>query len=344
MKKILILIGTLFLISCNKQENGINIENLNFTIQSRYGTHYITGYEIPFKATDSHGNDITSSVKFYINGTKIPGSTYLFDRVGYYMITAQWNLGGGTIKESQNRIEALVTNPRNETFVLLEDFTGTWCVNCPRVHYKIDQLLHQHDHVYAIAIHDRGHQTDPFHFEKVSELTQTYQISGYPTALINRKDVWNEENSSVEQYLQRTQALGLKIENTFNNNTLNISVKVRFDMDLKNEHYKLVVYALENNLHADQANSTDYYGGQDPIPGMEHNHVLRHAFTQVLGDEIPASQCHFDNEFTWHFSGDLPSNIADPAHVEIIAFVVEGNDRPRVINSKKTKINSSADY
>jgi thiol-disulfide isomerase/thioredoxin len=344
MKKILILSGIILFISCNKQEEGIDVSSLHFTIESPFGTHYITDYEIPFTAKDANGNDITPSVKFYIDGNEIQDNTYIFQQPGNHTVTARWDLGGGTFKEADNQIDASVITPRHDTYVLIEDFTGTWCVNCPRVQYKIEQLLQQNNRVYAVAIHDKANDHDPFHFDQVGELTTEYDIYGYPTPLINREEVWDEETASVNEYLNRIKPLGLKIENTFNGTTLDITVKVRFDMDLQRENYKLVVFALENNLHADQANATNYYGGQNPIPNMEHDHVLRHAFTSVLGDPIPSNECGFDNEYVWTYSGSMPSVIDDVNNVEFMAFVVKGDEKPVVVNIKKTELNDASDY
>ncbi len=344
MKKLIVLSVLATLISCNKQEEGIDINTLHFSIETPYGTHFITGYEIPFTARDNNGNDITQSVDFFINGTPVQGNTHVFQQPGNYTVTARWNLGGGAVKDADNQITASVIHPRHNTYVVIEDFTGTWCVNCPRVQYKIEQLLAQNTEVYAVAIHDKANQTDPFHFDGVEDLTSTYNIAGYPTPLLNREEVWDEEVASVNAYLSKTKPLGLRVENTFDGTSLNLTVKVRFDMDLQRENYKLVVFALENGLHADQANATNYYGGQDPIPDMEHNHVLRHAFTSVLGDDIPANQCFFDNEYTWTYSGDMPSQIEDFNNAEFIAFVVQGDQTPVIVNAKKASVNQTADY
>jgi len=329
--------------SCNRQEAGIDLETLHFNISSPYGSHYITDYEIPFRAIDTNGNDITGSVIFYVDGQKIDGNTYVFRQGGNHRISAEWDLGGA-YKEADNVIDAQVITPRNPTYVIIEDFTGTWCVNCPRVHYKLEQLLDQTDRVFALAIHDRSHETDPFHFDQVDELTAAYDIYGYPTPLLNRSEVWDEETASVNEYLEKTRPAGIKIENTFDGTTLQLTVKVRFDMDLQQEGYRLAVFASENGLHADQANATSYYGGQNPIPNMEHDHVLRHAFTSVLGDPIPAGECYFDNEFTWTYTGTLPANISNPDEAEFTAMLLKGDQAPVVINVKQTAINTSTGY
>ncbi len=347
MKQILVLIFSLIisLTACNKQEKGVDISQISFEISSPYGEHFITDYDIVFKAVDNDGNDITNAVVFKINGNPVQGSTYRFTNAGTYTVTADWDLGGGAVVESQNSIQAQVEAPRNPTYVLIEDFTGTWCVNCPRVTYKLEQAMAQNNKIVAVAIHDKGFQNDPFHFDDVNILTNAYNISGYPTPLLNRESVWDEELQSITDAENRTKPLGIRMENQLTGNQVQLTVKVRFDMDLRFKNLKLVVFALENNLHADQANSTNYYGGQDPIPNFEHNHVLRYSFTHVLGDDIPSGETAYNNEYTWTYSGPLPANIADPAHVDFVAFVMDADNTPgTVINAKKVSINQTADY
>ncbi len=329
--------------ACNRQEKGIDISNIHFRISSPYGTHYITGKEIPFRATDANGNDITSAVTFLVDGQAIAGSSHIFRQAGHHTVGAVWDLGG-TEKQADENLEAEVIDPRSRTRVLIDDFTGTWCVNCPRVIYHLEEAMQQVDGIVPVAIHNRGYNTDPFHFEGVEELATAYNISAYPTPLLNRKEVWDEQVASIREELARPAVLGIRIENRVMGNRLDISVDVRFDMDLPEDTLKIVVYALENGLHADQANATQYYGGQDPIPGFEHNHVLRHSFTSVLGDDIPAGEQRFDHVYRWTYSGEIPSEISDSAQMELVAFVVKGSEKPYVVNVNKTAIDETCDY
>jgi len=340
---ILSLFALFFIGGCNRQEAGLDTDNVSFEISSPFGTHYITDYEISFQATDKDGQDITSSVIFYVDSAAIDGHTYIFTRPGNHIIYAEWDLGG-IIKTSDNRIRAEVDTPRHATYVLVEDFTGTWCVNCPRVQYKLDRLMERYDRVYALAVHNGAHQNDPFHFEGVDELAQVYGITAYPTPLLNRREVWDEEPESVENFLLQSVPAGIQIISHIDGSTLTWEVNVRFDTDLQDDTYRLAIYASENGLHADQANATPYYGGQNPIPDFEHNHVLRHAFTNVLGDPIPSESCKYDNIYRRTYTGPLPAEISDPSHAEFTAILLKGNERPVVINVKQAPVNTDSGY
>lgn len=346
MKKFLLFVGMILIVltACNRQEAGIDISQMHFRIQSPYGNHYLTGKDIPFEATDANGNDITPSVRFAINGQSIGGSSYRFSAAGDYTVTATWDLGGGATVTADDTIHAHVIAPRSQTRVLIEDFTGTWCVNCPRVIYHLEQAMQQVPGIVPVAIHNRGYNTDPFHYDGVETLASEYGINAYPTPLINRTEVWDETTGHVQQYLQEIVPLGISVHNALNGNQWDITVKVRFDMDLQRDTLRLVVFVTEDHLHADQANTTSYYGGQNPIPNFEHNHVLRHSFTDPLGDAIPQAQQTFDNEYTWTYSGPVPAAVSDPANMRVTAFVVRGTNQAKTVNVNEANVNENADY
>jgi len=334
----------LLLTACNKQEEGVDLSDLHFRIDSPYGTHFITDYEIPFRAIDNRGNDITSAVHFSVDGQAIEGTSYTFDREGTYTVTALWDLGGGLTKPADDTLHVSIIAPRNTSRVLIEDFTGTWCVNCPRVIYHLEQALQQTDRVVPVSIHNRGYNEDPFHFAGVDTLAAAYGIEAYPTPLLERRQVWDEEMASIDEYLNLPRPLGIQLANRLEGNQLQLTVEVRFDMDMPEDTLKLVVYALENGLIADQANATSYYGGENPIPDFEHNHVLRYAFTPVLGLRLPPGVQHFDSIYRWTYNGPVPSEIASPERADFVAFVLRGDTRGITINSNKTHINETSTY
>jgi len=344
MVRMLVWLAALTFVACNKQEKGIDLSALHFRIESPYGTHYITDFPVPFRAIDDKGNDITPSVRFWVDGRPVDSAVYVFSQPGNYAVTALWDLGGGLTKAADDTLHASVIAPRHTSHVLIEDFTGTWCVNCPRVIYHLEEVLRQTDRVVPVSIHNRGYNEDPFHFDGVDTLARAYGIQAYPTPLMERRQVWDERMESIREALNRPRPLGLRMHISLAGDRLDLQVDVRFDMDMPEDSLRLVVYALENGLRADQANATDYYGGENPLRNFEHNHVLRHAFTSVLGRPVPARLQHFDSIYRWHYQGPLPAAIHDPARTEFVAFVIKGGRKGRVVNSQKTKVNETSNY
>ena len=91
---------------------------------------------------------------------------------------------------------------------------------------------------------------------------------------------------------------------------------------------KLVIFLLENGLVLNQANYyPEYYGGQNPVPNFIHNHVLRHSFTNVLGDVIPAGEAVANNTYRTKIDYTVPSgDVGNPNNLEIVAMLVASDN------------------
>jgi len=347
MKKLffLIILFQLIAVSCDKKEEGIS-DNLILEVSNPYGQQLITGYTVPFKAVFRSGNEVTSNATFYIDGQAQTSHQLVFSQPGTHQVTASITLDGQTINSSPFEVQVIV--PRHTTKILLEDYTGTWCSNCPRAIHNLEQAMAVNNNIIPTGIHFApGSLTDPFEFDQALTLIQDFQVSAAPTTIINRTigGVWDEQYTSLENKLNQAQPLGLAISSNISGNNLSIDVSVRFDMNMTSHHINLVLYVVENGLHADQVNGTGYYGGQNPIPNFEHNHVLRAALTGLYGEAIPQNQTGANQTYTYHFSGSIPANIADIQNCEIEAFCIDGNDKnAAVINIQKATIGATQSF
>jgi len=338
-----LLAFVLLLSSCNIEEEGISEEKI-IEVTSIYGNQVITNFDIPFVAKDGAGNDITANVSFLLDGQAQSGTSINFSQTGTYNVTAQLELDGQTITSQAYTINAI--SPRHSTKVLVEDYTGTWCTNCPRVIHALEEAVQQNNHVVPVSIHiGRWPGDDPFGFADGNQLTSHFNISQFPSPILNRLmgNVWDETYSSLQTELNKSQGLGLAISSTTSGNNLDVTVKTRFDMSYSQKDLSLVVYLTEDGLHADQANATQYYGGQDPIPNFEHKHVLRQAFTGVFGTNIPANQSDVNQEYTYTFSGSVSTDF-DLSHCSIVAFVIDNDDVSHLINIQKAAVGSTQNY
>ncbi len=347
MKKLLYILITssLFFTACDIKEEGVSDEKI-LKITTPYGDQLITGYDVPLAAKDLAGNDLTSSAVFYIDGQSQSSNTVRFSQAGSYQITASVTLDGQTITSQPYVVN--VIEPRHSTKILIEDYTGTWCTNCPRVAYKLDQAVSQNNHIIPVAIHySRWAGDDPFGFDDATTLLSDYNISGLPSPVVNRVKgfIWDEQYSTLQTELDKTQPLGLAITSNINGNEINIDVMVRFDMDMSQKNLSLVVYLTENGLHADQANATNYYGGQDPIPDFEQNHTLRAALNNLYGTGLPANETKANQTYNYHLNTPIPGNISNISNCEIVAFILEGSQQDaRLINIQKAAVGNSQDF
>ena len=346
MKKLLFgfAILTLLYTSCDIKEEGVS-DALIIEVTNPYGTQLITNYNIPFQAKNRAGNDLTSSAVFYVNGVAQDANEISFEQTGSYEITASVTLDGQTINSDIYTVN--VINPRHTTKIMVEDYTGTWCTNCPRVAYKLDQAVSQNAHIIPVAIHyARWTGDDPFGFNDVGVLTSDFNISALPSPIVNRTlgFVWDENYSTLQAELEKTQPLGLAISSNVSGSTLNIDVSVRFDMDLSKKNLNLVLYLTENGLHADQANGTSYYGGQDPIPNFEQKHCLRNALIGLYGTAIPSGETLANAVYHYQYSGNIPAEVSDINNCDIVAFIIDGNDQhAKLINIQKAAVGETKD-
>ena len=344
---LLFTFGLIFLMtSCNELEEGVDEANV-IVITNPYGSHLITDYDIAFSAEDAAGNDITSNVTFYIDGEPQTGNMVNFSQPGTYTITAKMELDGRQINSMP--YEVVVEYPQNSTKVLVEDFTGTWCVNCPRVVYHLEEAVAQNDHIIPVAIHQsRFPGDDPFGFEDYTTLADDYDVTALPTTVINRingnEGRWDEEYSSLQNYLNTGAPLGLKIVFEDDDTHISLDVSVHFSMDMNQQDLRLVLYLVENGLHADQQNATPFYDGQNPIPDFEQKHVLRKALNGLYGTVIDANNAVAGNTITQTFELGIPDNVTDINNCDIVAFVINETRGKVVENIQKVAFGTTQDF
>ena len=211
--------------------------------------------------------------------------------------------------------------------VLIEDYTGTWCGNCTRVAYAIDQMVEQSDKVVTIAIHNGN---DPYHFAGIQPLKDLIMPNSdleLPQSRLNRTIVWTSpEPSNLAQAKALTgnnAGLGIAMSSTIVNGTVNLDVNMKFAQNYTG--LKIVVYALENHLIRNQVNYTSYYGNVNPVPGYEHNHVLRQSITDLLGDPITESTTA-GQTITKSFSFPIPANFSNAANISFVAILVNADN------------------
>lgn len=220
--------------------------------------------------------------------------------------------------------------------VLIEDYTGTWCQFCPRVLHGIDQVEEEGLNAYPVSIHrSSGSFPDPYNFA-AEALEQNIGLSGYPTAMLNRTILWDNEISTVEvkNQIKPNADLGIALSSTVTGGNINLDVNVKFVENFTD--LRLVVYVLEDGLIHDQTNATSFYGGQNPIPNFEHNHVLRSCLTDLVNG-IALSGTNAGQTIVENFSVPVPTNVVNASKISFVALVMDASGT--VINVRGAKPN-----
>lgn len=211
------------------------------------------------------------------------------------------------IEEPYKDSDEVVWNGRK---IIIYDFTGHKCGNCPRAHETIESLIGTYnDAIIPIAIHctsfARVTTTDtalPFHYDFRTDIGDFlggrdaevgfYGELALPTGLVNNLSAdkflnhtsWSTEIakviSSYPEYL-------VGIESSFSETDSLISTDISVTTNIKNgRKLGLIVFVIEDHIIEWQ---TDYDASPDKIEDYEHNHVLRGGFNGNFGEIIKAN-------------------------------------------------------
>ena len=338
MKKFLQRTSFLFLfliLACSGSgdDEGQTNEYISLFVSSTEG---FIGETIIFSVFDGEGNNVSSSTDFYVNETKIPSNTHTFNTIGTFDVYAKY----GQLTSETKTIEIMPTPITFKQNVVVEDFTGTWCGWCPRVSEAVRLLKQETSDAIVVAIHNG----DAMQFSQEGAIRQAFNVTGFPTALINRQERWaSPQPSNVSQVTGKMSGksyASIAMESTVSGDVLDLKVKVMMGYSYKS--MKLAVYMLEDGLVYDQRNFTSYYGGADPIRDFVHDDVLRRSLTDVFGDDIPQDQVGHNKTFTRDFQYAIPPSY-DKNKVKLVAFVTTGSERD-IINVRQSKLGESQDF
>lgn len=224
--------------------------------------------------------------------------------------------------------------------VLIEDYTGTWCQYCPRVLYGLKQAEEEGLNAFPVSIHRTvGSSVDPYNFPAAA-LEQIIGLSGYPTAMLNRKILWDNETSTTEvkKQIKPNSDLGLALKSTVSGGNINLDINIKFAENFSN--LKLVVYLLEDGLIYNQANATSFFGGTQIIYDFEHNHVLRSCLTDLVNGEALTGTNNGET-ITRNFSIPVPSNVSNASNVSFVAFVMDAAGKAINVRGAKSNVTQS---
>jgi hypothetical protein len=234
--------------------------------------------------------------------------------------------------------------PAAKKKILIEDYTGMKCPNCPDAARIIDSLkVAFGDTIIAVSIHagcystPSGIFTADFRTEAGTTYNNDFSIDSYPTGLINRnvyknmlKLNKNEWNGAVLQQIIQESSIGIEILNTWSAETrnLNISVEVSVFNDLTN-NLKLQIWLVEDSIIAPQM------CGPDIVNNYVHRHVFRSVLNGTWGEDL--SGVIKDAVLKKTLNYQLPGNFK-AERCEVIAFVYVKDDKSVLqVNASQVK-------
>ncbi len=300
---------------------------------------YLRNQEITFEVFDAEGNNITMDSNFIVDGVSIVGNQISYPEIGTHQVYAEYSLNSA-IYNSDTRTFSVVIP---KTKVVLEDYTGTWCGYCPNVSHAIEEIRMITDDISVVAIHYGDEMTISPGLDLINE----FNITGYPTARINRTVDWSYPygSSQIESLIETDNSIAISIDShMIDMSMLQVQLRVVSEEDLSD--HKIITYLVEDNLIYDQTNYYNYdensyfFGMGNPIVDFVHNDVLRHSFTDALGNpmENPTPALN-DTFFNYSFEIDSGYTLAN---LGIVVMIVNQNNT--AINSQFSEINYFQDF
>lgn len=176
-----------------------------------------------------------------------------------------------------------VVSQRN---VLLEEFTGQRCTNCPDAHAVIEQLEHQYgDNLIVVSIHAGNFGIKaPYGLmqEEGDEYASRWGITAYPAGVVDRTGSVLDYNSfaaAVRTDMLKTTDLELSLKAQLSSDRKNIEVFTTM-VTPQNLEGALQLWVVENGIVAFQIdgdiNRTDYV----------HNNVFRACINGLWGENM----------------------------------------------------------
>ncbi len=348
LKGKLFLLGffTVLLISCSGSESDEGIDVQTFVKLSSNDKSVLIGNSTRFKVTDNLNNDVTNESQFFINGQlNRDGAVFNPEETGEYTITGQYkNLVSKSIKVNVIKLSGVNFVHR----ILYEDFTGTWCGNCPIASVRYEKLKEQNNKVVFLGVHGPRVKDDPFTSSAAMSLIGMLNVIAYPTILINNTKNWNTSDNNYTdvsfalQSIQPYSKIGIVINNKLEGSTLSGEYKIAFAENYNN--LKVVVYIVENNIVYPQHNYFNGSGGKpilfEGLPVIEnytHHNVLRDALTPASGNLIPNDTSQNSGVYSKTFSYNIPADFVK-TNVKVVVAILDSNNN--VLNVREASVNT----
>ncbi len=217
--------------------------------------------------------------------------------------------------------------------VLVEEFTGAQCTNCPIGHRKLAELAGVFgDSVVIVSIHAgdfarpdsrKGYPTD-FRTAAGEELNSRFRVSLYPAAVINRTKIDGSSfvvgvqnwGTALNTQLRTSTPIAItthaRCDTVQNQLTLNITLELLEDVP-----YPLNIgyYIVEDSVVAPQLDNGTY------IQNYVHRHVLRDAPLGAYGEALISSTAQAGTKFERTYRYNLQQAAWDRNRLEVVVFL-----------------------
>ena len=226
--------------------------------------------------------------------------------------------------------------------VLIEDYTGQYCVNCPRSSEEIEHLVEQYGDsvVIAVAIHSGPFSKSkgtpsPLYTELGDQYFKRWNLSAQPIGLVDRlfssmPFSYTDWGAGVNYEIAFKAPVALQASTTYDNGTRRLSCEVQtIGLDSTTVEGKLQLWLVEDSIDGFQ-----YMPDGTINEHYTHMHVFRTSVNDPWGDDVSVDHgevsvkrydCYLDP--AWK-----------PEHCAIVVFLYN-EDGVKQVTKNKLNIN-----
>lgn len=222
--------------------------------------------------------------------------------------------------------------------VLLEEFTGQNCPNCPTAHRTIEALQEQYgDAVIPVSIHaggfaypegEFGEYFQTFKTPEGDQYAEMWGVQSYPSGIVDRTSgvrLHTDWPTLVYNELQRPTPLSLTASAFLKDGEIEITATLLSTQDLQG---KFQLWVLEDSIVSVQ---TD---GKNVLTDYVHNNVYRASVNGVGGETVSIRGSVYS-----HVTASTPLRDSwDARHLSIVAFVYDDQGVMQAYRTPLTEI------
>jgi len=270
---------------------------------------------------------------------------------GYFIqscdkIDPPYKKDGGSADTTECPLPEFPVNNNPVRKVLMEEFTGHQCPNCPKGQQKIKELAAKYgDQLNVVAIHagvfaelDPTHgYTNDFRTPEGTKINDDFDAGnlGYPSGMVNRVVKAPPDNRILSRYewegamdtmMTTAPYFDIQIITDYNeaDRKLCTHVQTEFLQDITKE-VNLVIYILEDSIVSKQTNNDPTIGPTPAIDDYVHMHVLRGTVSGAYGKPLSTETVDQGSKMIKSYKTILPAEWNEK-HISVLAYVYYPDD------------------